>query len=259
MLDAEREPDTAADPRAVVRQAAIASYNVHRCIGVDGSQNPTRIAAVIRDLRADVVGLQEVGARVRFDRDIPQLEYLANATGMRPVAGLRLHHRLGHYGNALLSRRPILDVRRLDLSYRRREPRGALDVDVEFDGAVLRVIVTHLGLRPAERRMQVNAILVALQETQRDVVALLGDFNEWLPGGRPLRRLHRHFGRVWARRTFPAPCPVLALDRIWVLPREALLEVRAPRTSLTRVASDHLPLRGLVSWTSWMPSAAPPP
>jgi endonuclease/exonuclease/phosphatase family metal-dependent hydrolase len=40
--------------------------------------------------------------------------------------------------------------------------------------------------------------------------------------------------------------PLFALDRIWVLPREALLEVRAHTTDLTRIASDHLPVRAVV-------------
>ncbi|MBI1849480.1 MAG: endonuclease/exonuclease/phosphatase family protein [Planctomycetes bacterium] len=245
--------------RVAVRRFTIASYNVHRCVGIDGCQQPERIAAVIRELDADVVGLQEVGARFRPENDAPQLDYLAEATGLQAIGGLRLHHRLGHYGNALLSRRRILDVRRLDLSYRRKEPRGALDVDLDLDGATLRVIVTHLGLRPAERRSQVNKLLVALQEQERDVVALLGDFNEWLPGGRPLRRIHAHFGRAGAARTFPSRCAMFALDRIWVLPAEALMEVHAVRTSLARRASDHLPVRGVVAWTSRMPSATPPP
>src|SRR5258706_5299496 len=38
----------------------IATYNVHRCRGLDGRTRPERIAAVLSAIDADVVALQEV-------------------------------------------------------------------------------------------------------------------------------------------------------------------------------------------------------
>jgi endonuclease/exonuclease/phosphatase family metal-dependent hydrolase len=148
----------------------------------------------------------------------------------------------GHFGNALLTRRRVLDVRHVDLTVYRREPRAALDVDLDIDGAAVRVLVTHLGLLPGERRTQVRRLLDLLGESRADVVVLCGDINEWFAVGRPLRWLHARLGRTAGVPTFPAAFPVFALDRIWVHPRAALLTLAAHATPAARLASDHLPL-----------------
>jgi endonuclease/exonuclease/phosphatase family metal-dependent hydrolase len=41
---------------------------------------------------------------------------------------------------------------------------------------------------------------------------------------------------------------LFSLDRIWVQPRVGLTALRARATPLTRVASDHLPVRGTIAW-----------
>ena len=78
--------------------------------------------------------------------DSRQLEFLASAAGMRAVAGATIIRHDRDYGNALLTRRRVLDVRRHDLSFRRFEPRGALEVDLEVAGNRMRLFVMHLGL-----------------------------------------------------------------------------------------------------------------
>ena len=129
----------------------------------------------------------------------------------------------------------MLDVRHVDLTVYRREPRGALDVDLDVDGAVVRVIVTHLGLLPGERRTQVRRLLDVLgRQPQPTSSILLGDINEWFAIGRPLRWLHARLGRTAAVPTFPAALPVFALDRIWVHPRPALLSVDRARHARPR-------------------------
>jgi endonuclease/exonuclease/phosphatase family metal-dependent hydrolase len=76
---------------------------------------------------------------------------------------------------------------------------------------------------------------------------LLGDFNEWRPPSRPLRRLHRHFGRTPGLRSFPSNFPLLALDRIWMQPRSALIALEVHTSRWARVASDHLPVRAVIA------------
>lgn len=221
----------------------VGSYNIHRCVGGDGRCDPDRVAQVIREIDCDPLGLQEVDNSPGPTLTSMQLDYLARATGMTGVAGLRIIRHRGHYGNALLTRRRVLDVRRHDLSFSWREPRGALDVDLEIAGTVTRIIVTHLGLTPGERRHQMRRILSIVGDGHgTQPVVLLGDLNEWLPLGRPLRWLHALFGRPPAVRSFPAAVPLLALDRIWVRPRAALLSVSAHRSTAARLASDHLPV-----------------
>lgn len=176
-----------------------------------------------------------------------QLEFLARETGMQAIAGVTILRHDGDYGNALLTRLPVLEVRRHDFSFRKREPRGALDVDLQLERERVQVIVTHLGLKPAERRFQVKQLLELLLGCASDrLVVVLGDINEWLPLSRPLRWLHGLLGRPPSQRTFPVWLPVFALDRVWVRPRDALLDLRVHNSPLARTASDHYPIRALV-------------
>jgi endonuclease/exonuclease/phosphatase family metal-dependent hydrolase len=228
-------------PLVQERAIVVASYNVHRCVGTDGREDPSRIAAVVREIGADVVGLQEIESR--DERTAPtQLDALSRETGFCAVAGAARHHAAGGFGNALLTRLPIAAVRRVDLSVPKREPRGLLDVELDWEGERVRVLTTHLGLSGAERRVQILSVLGELHLERERLTVLCGDFNEWLPGGRPLRALERRFARRRSPRTFPSWRPLFALDRIWVEPLDALATLRRHATRLARTASDHLPI-----------------
>ena len=234
---------TAADPVAAPDlnpwPLTVATYNIHGAVGTDGQLVPQRIADVLREIDADVIALQEVplggGGRASV------LDLLQEATGFHAVEGPTEDRPERRYGNAVLSRYPVTATRTIDLSFGSREPRGALDADLDCHGHPLRVIVTHLGLRPAERRHQIRVLLQAF-DTDRMPVILTGDLNEWFVWGRPLRWLLSHFEPVPAPRTFPSRLPVFALDRLWISPRHRLVRVRVHATPLARIASDHLPL-----------------
>lgn len=229
-----------AEPQAAPPVPALfVSYNIHGGIGCDGRFVPNRIVDVLRELRADVIGLQEVESRATgFD----MLEFLANETGLHGIAGPTLLSPRGDYGNGLLTRHPVLGERLIDLSYPRREPRGAIDVELDIGGAATRVISTHLGLNPAERRRQVQLLLDIFEHERALPTVFMGDLNEWFLYGRPLRWLHRHFEPTPALPSFPSRLPLLALDRIWMKPRSMLRWMRVHRSARSRMASDHLPL-----------------
>jgi endonuclease/exonuclease/phosphatase family metal-dependent hydrolase len=236
---------TAAEP-SEPRRALVATYNIHRCIGSDWRHDADRVAGVIRELDADVIGLQEVDARYHVEDGDDQAEYLAEATGMSAVSGpARVHHR-GSYGNAVLTRWPVKGVRRVEIGVVGREPRAVLDTDIEVGGFAVRVIVTHFGLRHYERRLQTEMLVEMLGPHHGGCTVLLGDFNEWAPLGHTLRRLNAVVGRSPAVRSFPSRLPALALDRIWVQPATALVSLRAHRSRLACRASDHLPVLGAV-------------
>jgi endonuclease/exonuclease/phosphatase family metal-dependent hydrolase len=232
--------------KKTVEGLRVVSYNIHRGICRNGERDPARIADVIRTLVPDVVGLQEVDNRYGPGKPT-QLEYLAQALRMMAVAGPTLSRPDWDYGNALLSRYPIRTVRRVDLSFPRREPRGALDVEIDVVGNPVRVVVTHLGLRPAERRYQVKKLLQVFEASPVRPLVLAGDLNEWLAVGRPARWLHRKYGTAPNLPTFPAVFPLFPLDRILVQPKTALLEYRAAPSAEARKASDHLPVQALVA------------
>ena len=217
----------------------VLTYNLHGCVGADGVRDVERIARVIRALEPDIAGLQEVDCRVARVDGLTQLEALAAATGMEAIAGPTIREGDGFYGNALLSRFPFGEVSHFDLSYPRREPRAVLSAKVIVDGVDLRCLVTHFGLRARERDHQARHLL---EQVGTGPVVVMGDFNEWRPRAATMARIDAALGATRAVRSFPARFPVLKLDRIWVRPECALVDITARADSLARVASDHLPL-----------------
>ena len=243
-------------PKPATTVVTVASYNIHACVGVDGKYDPGRIVAVLLELEADIIGLQEVESVFRDQEGRNLIDYLVESTGFHGVPGLTMARGSGQYGNLLLSRYPVKTVRRVDLSVPGREPRGAIDADIDCDGQPIRAVTTHFGLVAGERLTQADRVLESVKLDPTGVAVVVGDFNVWMPRSRVLRRLGAGFGSVRGVRTFPSRWPILALDRIWVRPRQALLEVRAHRTRLARVASDHLPLRARLDLSKAAESAA---
>ncbi|HKQ16446.1 MAG TPA: endonuclease/exonuclease/phosphatase family protein [Steroidobacteraceae bacterium] len=242
---ADSEPSRHLD--AAHRQVAIGSYNIHSCRGWNHRRSPARIAQVLRELDCDIYGLQEVDNEEGETEDSMQLEYLSRALEMAAVPGLRIVRHSGQFGNALLTRLPIVSVHRHDLSYSWFEPRGALDVQLDLGDHCLRVITTHLGLSRSERRSQWRQLLRAVATAPAQLpTVVLGDMNEWFPFSATLRDAHRILGEPLAPVAFPSFAPFLALTRIWVRPVGAMKSIEVHRTALSRRASDHLPVKAVI-------------
>ncbi|MGF1612226.1 MAG: endonuclease/exonuclease/phosphatase family protein [Kiloniellales bacterium] len=220
----------------------VASYNIHRAVGSDRRRDTHRIAAVIRELDADVIGLQEVDWHHDHSDPETQFEYLAHLPGFQAVAGANLRDHRGHYGNLLLTRLAVARVRRIDLSQSRRERRGAIEVELGEKGWRLRVIVTHLGLGLRERWRQAARLHEIIADRPGQPTLLLGDFNEWLPGNPSLGPLRRLCHAAACPASYPSVRPILALDRILACAMPWPLSIRAHATPLARKASDHLPI-----------------
>lgn len=218
----------------------IVSYNVHACVGSDGRFAPERIGDVLAALNADFVALQEVE-----DREvggIPVSEFLARRLGMHAYPGPTLKRRDADYGNLLLAKPEASAITRHEISVPGREPRGIIEADFRTHDVQLRLFVTHLGLSGAERKKQLDLLLGVIDREDADVLVLAADFNEWAPAAGLHRQLGRRFGTSTRHKTFPAPLPVLGLDRIYVSPKQALRSSRVERSTLVRNASDHLPV-----------------
>jgi endonuclease/exonuclease/phosphatase family metal-dependent hydrolase len=243
----------------------VVTYNIHGCVGLDRRYDPTRIAAVLQEIDADIVCLQEVDARGAWLR-VDQAAYLGQATNRNVILGAPASERRGRFANAILTRFPSLTARAIDLAVPGYEPRAAIDVDLVIGRRVLRVMATHFGLHAAERQLQANRLVAALAEPAEShkapahAVLLVGDLNEWRGrNGGGIRALDRCLGPSAIPRTFPSWMPVLPLDRIYALGPATLRDVHVYRSALARVASDHLPLIGNLWWNAeqpWRPQRA---
>lgn len=220
----------------------VATYNVHACVGRDRRQDISRIVEVLREIDADVIGLQEVESR-RGRSDVDQAQTIAAKLDMACVEGPLLLAQRGWYGNALLSRLEIRSVRRVLFDRHGKEKRGAVVCDLlESDAICWRVLTTHLDLHARHRRRQFAALLEELVPSRHQPTVLMGDFNEWSPLSRGVATLRRYAELPPAPPTFPSWWPMLRLDRIAHAASRLRGEVRCHLTPRSRLASDHLPL-----------------
>jgi endonuclease/exonuclease/phosphatase family metal-dependent hydrolase len=224
----------------------IATYNVHRCRGMDRRVAPARIIEVLRDIDADVIALQEViGAG---PAGAGQAEEIGAGLGMGWVMNCVRTLRQHQFGNVVLSRYPIVHHSQYDLSWRTCEPRHCQRADLEIDGRVLHIYNVHLGTAVLERRYQAGRLASFVHDHRvSGAKVILGDFNEWMKGlaTKTLSSLFesvdisRHLKR---RRTYPGIFPVVHLDHIYYEGAVDVTGVEMPRTRKALMASDHLPL-----------------
>lgn len=222
-------------------QLRVASYNIHSCVGSDGRYDPERVISVIRDIDPDVIAIQEIGGYLADGME--QVAYFEAKLGMHAITGPNLVRRRVQFGNAIFVRGQARSVERINLTVKRREPRGAIDAVVETRHGSLRVVATHLGLFPRERRRQIAMLCHVLEHRPQPLTVLLGDFNIFGPERIALYRIGapRPLPKLY---TFPARRPFMSLDRMWTIPNERLVKLGVHRTPLTQYASDHLPLVG---------------
>ena len=238
-LSLVRAPRVLSDSGPMRRRISVATYNVHRWTGLNGrgAPDPARAGFVISELRADVIALQEV---LRPLRGEDPLEAIADALGFHVAFASTRVHKRGELGNAILSRWPMAGVLVLDLSFSRMERRLAMVAQFRFEGGLLDVLATHLGLGDRTRQRQVRSLLDHPQFHDGPTI-LLGDMNAWrrCKATRTLdRELHHNLD--WPP-SFPSTRPVLALDRVYSR-GVRILEIDSHGSRAARTASDHLPV-----------------
>jgi endonuclease/exonuclease/phosphatase family metal-dependent hydrolase len=237
----------------------VVSYNIHRAIGVDRRFRPDRIVGIVAEHDADIVLLQEVDEGVPRSRELDLARELAHSLGYPHFAiGHNVRLRRGRYGNATLSRHPILRERNIDLTIGMRKRRGCQHTAIQVEGASgprhrLEVFNLHLGLSARERDRQVG-LLVRSQEfasLSEEVPCIVGgDFNDWRHRLQPIFTEVLGFRSVTSRHgrrddsiaTYPAFFPRGPLDRIYYRGGLRVIAAGRCRHELSRVASDHLPI-----------------
>ncbi len=233
----------------------VVSWNVHKCVGgLDRRHDPARIAAVIAQCTPDVVLLQEVAQRGRWYGNDPQVDVLGELLGLPHrsyFVNVRFGPRRGEYGNAILSRAPIVRTENVDLTLPGKKARSVLHAELRLtkpDGhtRLLHVFNLHLGLSERERREQLTRFLDCgpIRSVHADTpLVVAGDFNDvWGSLGKRLLVPAGFHGPARPPKTFPAWAPVRALDSLFVRGNCELLSLTRPRSKGARTASDHLPL-----------------
>jgi endonuclease/exonuclease/phosphatase family metal-dependent hydrolase len=232
----------------------ILTYNVHRCVGMDGELDVERIAKVIAQLRPDIVALQELDVfRARTDK-VDQAHAIAEQLGMRFHFHPAFRVEEESYGDAILTACPMRVVKAGALpgsnAVRGLEPRGALWVKIEVDGVELDVVNTHLGLVPHEQRAQASALVSPAWMGHADCTdpaILLGDFNATSRHAayRRLAERLRDAQKVVRRtslKTFPSRLPMIRIDHVFVSRSVTVTGVHTGHGALVKQASDHVPL-----------------
>ncbi|MBL6456897.1 endonuclease/exonuclease/phosphatase family protein [Belnapia sp. T6] len=222
----------------------VATYNIHRGRGPGGLRyHPARIEAVIAEIAPDLIALQEAQHYRRWGKPMLDMPALGRDLGLEPLPIADRPGEPGWRSNVLLVRRGARLLREpISLRLGGMEPRGALLAELDCGWGPFRVIATHLSLGPERRAIQAHRLLEAMAAGPDLPTLLLGDLNEWRPGGSALGVLAPVFGTPPRAPTFPAWHPVASLDRIMAYPPGLVAAVTVHDTPLARRASDHLPL-----------------
>jgi len=245
----------------------LASYNMHRAIGLDGRRDPHRVLTVLQEIDADIVALQEADKRIG-GRGSTVPHALIDSHGMYKPVHFGVRHRrtlesvrrhadrllkldtrnIGWHGNAILVKRHIGVLGCAALHLPTLEPRGAVMAELLIDEKPLRVVGLHLDLSGLWRKRQMRAILEAIkQRPQKMPTVLMGDTNEWRTVAGCLNQLEPEFRIAPTGPSFHARHPVAQLDRI-IVHKDLSIEAAGVHMSpAARLASDHLPIWARVS------------
>ncbi len=240
-------------------QLRIVSYNIHRAIGLDRRFRLDRIVRILEHLQPDVALLQEVDAGAPRSRELDLAYELAQLLDFPHYAvGHNVDLRKGRYGNATLSRFPILRERNIDLTIDSRKRRGCQHTSIQVEKQpghrhIIEVFNLHLGLSSHERERQVGLLVRSGEFASLDRghdCLVGGDFNDWRSQLSPIfteglgfqcATEHRN-GNRRMMRTYPSFSPTGGLDKIFYRGHFRLLDARTCRLRVSRVASDHLPI-----------------
>jgi endonuclease/exonuclease/phosphatase family metal-dependent hydrolase len=227
----------------------VASYNMRKGIGTDRRRRPDRILAVLREIDADIVCLQEADRRFGARAQVIGSDLLDGSAWRAVPFGTR-EASMGWHGNAILVRRDAEIVDREPIHLPALEPRGAVMADLRLDGSMLRVVGMHLDLSGLWRRRQAHAIMSHVDvSTERLPTVMMGDLNEWSAATGAMRDFGRGYHVADTGPSFHARRPVARLDKIMVSPELRIIDCGVHDSATARVASDHLPIWAMLERT----------
>ena len=221
------------------------TYNIHSGFGEDGYD----LRAIVRTIeheRVDLVALQEVDFALWRTGYVNQAQWLGAQLGMHAIMGGT--RRQGRYGNALLTRWSTTFVKNHNLTVWSHPGRACLEAHLTTPKGTLRCYVTHLGLLPQERMVQVKRLTreIIAADGGQEPMLLMGDFNT-LSRSRVSHHLRRRFTDVFEAvgsgqsATFHARMRGVRFDYIYTAGLTPITSHVAV-TPWSAKGSDHLPL-----------------
>ena len=225
------------------RRLKVASYNIHKGIGLDRRRNPERVLEVLREIDADVVALQEADRRFGRKAGVLPAHLIEEHSDWKPVDFGLLGLSMGWHGNVILVRKAAQLVDREAIHLPSLEPRGAVMAEVRTGIGTVRIVGMHLDLSGLWRRRQAAAIMTHIDScVRRHPTILMGDLNEWSAGAGCLRDFARDYASAPTSASFHSRRPVARLDRILVSRELSVADCGVHASAAARKASDHLPI-----------------
>ncbi len=235
------------------------SYNIHHGVGLDEKLSLERIANLIKNTGATIIGLQEVdcsfGERSEFQ---DQSLELAEQLGFYFTYGANIdepplegHSENRQYGNAILSKYPIKEAENISLPTLDEEPRGVIKALLDVHGTPLHVLNTHLSLDKKSQQHQIEK-LIELVEGMEGPILMTGDFNAE-PNSEEINKLLAHtnftdcFTEVEENESFPADAPTCRIDYIFAKGIQ-----NNHSFVVHQEGSDHLPIVAEISFKNEM-------
>jgi endonuclease/exonuclease/phosphatase family metal-dependent hydrolase len=157
----------------------VLQFNIRAAISGAGGVDLPQIAAEIQAVQPDLVSLNEVDSHTLRTR-VDEPAYLAEATGLHVVYGPNLSYDGGRFGNAILTRYPVVESHNLRLPGTFGvEPRGLLTAIVSVDGRRVAFSSTHLSEGSDGRHSRLLQALAVAQalHSMAALTILAGDLN----------------------------------------------------------------------------------
>ncbi|QJR81640.1 endonuclease [Alteromonas pelagimontana] len=224
----------------------IVTYNIHSGVGTDHKHDYHRIGQYLAGREADVVLLQEMDTRPGDRSEELDRQHICAGDVFTLVPSPAITEDTGWYGNAVLSRFPVISNETVDVSQTGFQPRNIQAVVLQTPAGPLTVINTHKGLKKKERRSQfalLHQYIARRMEEQPTPIIVAGDFNEWQFFTSAFKGLNRLLRQHKVGATFPSRFPIFSLDRVWTSPDITLRAAKKLKDDKTKILSDHLPVQ----------------
>ena len=224
-------------------QLKVATYNIHRAVGLDRRRDPERILTVMHEVGADVFALQEADRRLGRRASALPLQMIHDHGRYRPVAFDTRPDSIGWHGNALLVANHVEILGAAIVPLPTFEPRGAVRADLSIGGLRIRIVGMHLDISGIRRRHQIQAVLKNLAALDSDCpTVMMGDLNQWSKARGALKAFGDNYTILATGRSFHTRQPMAPLDRIIISNTITANRCGVHHSAVAARASDHLPV-----------------